>query len=264
MGFVKRFVNSWRIFKASFEFMGRDKSLFLVPLLMIIGLVVFIAAFWIGSGVLSEGGLVEQSGILVLVILLLCFFFMQFFSVFLASMQSWMVYEVALGKDATLASGFRRAWKNFWDILLYALVFFVVNIILHTFKEQTKSRLGQIGIGFLEVMVSIAGKLILPAMIVSERNFGQAVKQLRDALKALPEIGIYEVGSGPLFFVLFLIGVFVSYLVMIALGFWIGLLLLVSLIVVLSMMAILIDQIYYTLLYLTLIEKKKVKGLQLK
>ena len=46
-----------------------------------------------------------------------------------------------------------------------------------------------------------------------------------------------------------------------AFGTVVGIVLFVLLLVAMSLLSILVEQIYYTLLYLTLIEKKKVKGL---
>jgi len=69
---------------------------------------------------------------------------------------------------------------------------------------------------------------------------------------------------GPLFFAAFLIDIAIAFIASLIFGFVPAVILFVVILVLMIYLYNLIDQIYYTLLYLTVLEKKKVKGLKLK
>ena len=100
-------------------------------------------------------------------------------------------------------------------------------------------------------------------MIVTERTFGQAVKQLKDGVKTVPEIATYEIGIRPLTTLAWIFGIFMSIIVFFSLGIITGIIFTVVWVVCLILLGVYVDMTYYTLLYLTLIEKKKIPGLRL-
>lgn len=106
---------------------------------------------------------------------------------------------------------------------------------------------------------AFAGKLVLPAMIVTDRNFLESVKQLGDSVKALPEIATFEIGIRPLTFIAVLCGV-LGTVILFFLSPFIAVPFAFTYFLLLIMAVNYINSTYYTILYLTLIEKKKIKG----
>ena len=257
MDFINRLHNAWKIFTLSLDFVRRDKSLMIVPTLMMLSGIAFCVLALIGF-ILSEALAQEYIYIGGLSFLL----FAQLWSTFLGAMQSWMVHEVAHGKDTTLASGFKRAIANLKDILAYAVVFMVVSLLLGSLRN--KGKVGQVAAGFLDAIAGIVGKLVLPAMIVTERSFVDAVKQLKDATHALPEIAAYEIGIGPLTTLAIFAGILLTAVFALSLGAIVAIVFAVVFIIALILLSTFVNNTYYTLLYMTLIEKKKIKGLDLK
>ncbi len=255
MGFTDRLVNAWRIFVTSLSFIGRDKSLLAVPIILILTTIVFGIVFFFMFFVSAKAAAALYANIIIFL------FVMYFWSTFLGAAQSWMVHEVAQGKDTTLASGLKRALKNILDVLAFTTVLLLIKILLGALRR--KGRLGQYAASFLDLIVGIAGKLVLPAMIITERNFIQAMGQLKDSIKAIPEIATFEVGIRPLTSLVFFISIGISVLFGLAFGITTGIIIFSLLFLAIIVLSTLINQIYYTLLYLTLIEKKKVHGLKL-
>ena len=258
MGFLDRLKNAWKIFATSFAFMGRDKSLLIVPLLMVLAGIALCVVFLL----LLPWLMISPGRFPVTVVGFV--FAAQFILTFLGAMQCWMVHEVAQGKDATVGSGLKRAVHEIGDILLYSIVFFLLALI----PKGKRGKGGILNMLFLIIgeilrfLISVAGKLILPAMIITDRHFGQAVKQLKHAIRAWPEILLFEAGIRPLMQILFGIG-FVFVIVTFFVMPMTAIAMLVILIVLIQLLTVFINNTYYTLLYLTLIEKKKVKGLKL-
>ncbi len=269
MGFIDRLRNAWNILKTSLLFIGRDKSLLIIPFLLILCAILMILFFIFGFGWFTASHDVHYTNIQVYGVLILFLFISYLWSVFLGSAQAWMVYEVAQGRDATLASGAQRALQNIKDILAFAVVATIVDVIIEALRgKQPTTNYGAEQIArntaasFLGLGSRIMKKLVLPAMIVSERNFGEAVKQLREGIRAIPEIGAYEIGMRPLN----IIYTFLYFGLAYAVGMYLHLVTIAGLIFIIGFISqvilnIVIDQTYYTLLYLTIIEKKKVKGL---
>jgi hypothetical protein len=187
----------------------------------------------------------------------------QTWSTFLGAMQSWMVHEVAQGKDTTVASGFKRALHNIKDVVAFAVVFLIVSILINTLRRRG-GRMGEFAAGWLDTLAGIVGKLVLPAMIVTERNFGEAVAQLKHSVKAIPEIATFEIGIRPLTTLLVLLGALLGFVFYITFGLVFTVIYFVAFIIALVLLTLFINNTYYTLLYLTLIEKKHVKGLHLR
>ena len=258
MGFIERLKNSWDIFKFSLGLIKKDKSLIAIPILMLVSVValiiIFIFAFFTGS--IEE---VNNAGIYLWGIVFL--FFNYFITTFYASAQSWMVHEVVQGKNTTVASGFKRAFRNFFDILAFVFVFIIIKILASGLKKRGMA--GKISAGFIETISGIVGKLVIPSMIITERHFGQAVMQLKDSYKAIPEIATFEIGIKPLISLTTIAGLFLAFIMFISFGIFIGIVSFILWVIVIMLFSVYINTTYYTLVYLTLIEKKKIKGLKL-
>ncbi len=259
MSFWYRLKNAWNIFKLSFSLLKKDKSLIAIPVLMLLSLIILMGIFWY----LNYVQILYRNYITYLIFL----FVMYFILTFLAAAQSWMVYEVLRGKDTTVKSGFKRAIQNFGDILTF--VFTVILIRIFSSWLRKKGMIGQAAGSFIDYVTGIAGKLVLPAMIITERNFKDSVIQLKDSLKAIPEIAIYEIGIRPLTALFFFIGVFITILLSFSsfifpiFGFLAGIIFLLIWLLIMMLLSVYVNNTYYTILYLTLIEKKKIPGLKL-
>jgi hypothetical protein len=264
MGFFNRVKNSWSIFTLSLSYIRKDKSLLFVPYLTIFGLIALLCIFFFSlmffpgfSTYLTSSDIITYSWI---ALFLFCAYLV---CTFLGAMQAWMVYEVAHKKDATLASGMKRAFANIWDILGFAVVAVVLVFLAH-FLQEKGNLLGKITGGLLEGFRGIAQKLVLPAMIVTEKNFAQAVKKLKHGLRGWPEILTIEIGLGPLIIFGLFASFGISFLVMVYINGLVGIVVLIMLVLSVYAASIFINQVYYTLLYLSLIERMKIPGLVIK
>ncbi len=257
MGFFDRLKNSWNIFKLSFSLLSKDKSLIAIPVLMLLSFFIFILLF-IPLSIIS-GDLINSNYFYIIVIITMILFYL--WTTFLAAAQSWMVYEVLQGKDTTVKSGLKRAINNLLDIIAFVSVMIVIRIFSSWLRN--KGRIGGYAGGFIDYISGIAGKLVLPAMIVTERNFKEAVEQLKHSIKVIPEIATYEIGIRPLTTLTIFIGLFLSFLFGISFGLFIGIIFFFIIILFITLLSVYINNTYYTILYLTLIEKKKIKGLNL-
>src|SRR3972149_4498522 len=128
--FWDKLVNAWKIFKTSIAFIGRDKSLLAVPILLILSTIGFFALFLISFLTGSSGSLAIFANIIIFM------FIIYFWSTFLGAAQAWMVYEVAQGKDATLFSGIGRALKNILDILACLFVLLLIKIVVGSLRGK--------------------------------------------------------------------------------------------------------------------------------
>lgn len=259
MGFIDRLKNSWDIFKFSFGLIKKDKSLVAIPILMFVSVIVLVIIFILAFFAGSAGESISNAGIYFWMILFL--FFNYFLTTFYASAQSWMVHEVVQGKDTTVGSGFKRAFNNFFDILAFVIVSIIIKILASGLKKRGIA--GKLTGGFIETISGIVGKLVIPSMIITERHFGQAVMQLKDSYKAIPEIAAFEIGIRPLRSLVTIVGLFLAFIMLFSFGIFVGIIFFVLWIIVVMLLSAYINTTYYTLVYLTLIEKKKIKGLKL-
>jgi hypothetical protein len=277
MGFFDRLKNAWSIFVLSWKYAGKDKSLITIPTLLVLLNLAFFAAmiltfiFVIMAPTEATGQTANIAGSSIFLIFAAYLLFSLFINTFLGAAQSWMVYEVTLGKDTTVWSGFGRAWKNLGDIIWFSIVMFIIKIL--TSKRGGKgigAALMAIFGGLIETLVRLAGKLVLPAMIVTERSFKEAVIDLKNSSKTWPEMLAFEVGVGPLFslawFIWILLMVFTGFVVwsigLQTLTIILLVFMFVFFIVLTSIARNFINSTFYTLLYLALVEKKKIPELK--
>lgn len=159
----------------------------------------------------------------------------------------------------------KRATINIADIIIYSFVYLLISILLSKLRERSTHGIPctSTAASILDIIAGIAGKLVIPGMIITDKHFFQAVKDLGKALKNIPEIAAYEIGIGPLTTLATFLSVGISILLAMTLGIYAGLFLFALLFITILVLTKLVDQIYYTLLYITLIEKRKIKGLKL-
>ena len=267
MGFINRLKNAWNIFKLSFSLLKRDKSLSVIPIMVFLSMI--FVSFWLIIVFILHKFNIDTStyfqtpGSRLILFFIILFFMLSYYvwTIFLFSVQSWMVYEVLQGKNTNFKSGFKRALQNLDDILLFALVTLSIGAI----GSMLRSRgiLEKLFGSFIGLVAGIAGKLVLPAMIITERSFKESVLQLKESIKVVTEILTYEIGISPLMNLVFYISLIIAFLSGLSFGFVIGILVLIVLTLLTTSLSVYINITYYTILYLTLIEKKKIRGLKI-
>lgn len=180
-----------KIIKDTFKMAKKDKSLYFPPILELVSFIIFgIAAlivFFIGSfqgdGTISYGYLAAALGIL---------FLGYLFSALFSAALAWMVFEAYHGKKPTLGAGMKRAFKKFGSLMTFAIVNFVVSMIVAKLRDNEndsfwKAILKNIFASLIEKGWDIAGSFMLPAIALTDKNFVGAAKEIPMLFKHLPE-----------------------------------------------------------------------------
>lgn len=257
MGVFDRISNAIEIFLECLKFIWRDKSLLIVPILMIIFNSIFLLIFF--------SFFIIKSKVIVLIISfsLIYAILIYFINSFFSAIQSWMVYEVAQNKDATFVSGLKRALKEIPDIIAYSITAIIISMIVSNIKGKAGT-IGEVAGSFISFITSIAGKLVMPAMIITERNFVESIKQLRKAVKRWPEILLFEIGIGPLNWIIIIINLVIFIPLAVFISPIVGITTFLIIFVIQIIFSLVINQVYYSILYIALIERKKVSGIDIK
>jgi|GEM_PF-5872133 len=268
-----RLKNSWLLFTTTLSFIKKDRSLLAVPVILPfanLGLLIILAVM--AFGVFIFGARTELAWFAFGVIALFLSFLLN---TFFAAAHSWMVFEVAKGKDTTLSSGLRRASHNLADIIWFSIVMTLVHVITGLLRGKRQngmdigSAIRNMLANMIEGLVGILGKLVLPAMIVTDKTFKEAVVDLKRSAKTWPEVLAFEIGLGPLFglafFAIAIVLGLLAYAVSPFIGMYALIAFIISLVIVIIAMGILskfVNATYYTLLYLALVEKKHIHGVK--
>lgn len=276
MTFFDRLRNAWELLKLTFQFLKRDKSLLAIPILLpIVNLAAFtlfaIMAVFIIHAV-PENTPATTSNIAGIIILALFFFIMSFANTFFGAAHSWMVYEVTQGKDTTLSNGLRRALHNFFDIFLFALATMLVRIATNFLRGNKKEGfdagyiIRNMLANWIDTLTTVLGKLVLPAMIITEKTFTESVTDLKQSVHTWPEILAFEVGVQPLVnlatgIISFIFLIF-TILTLPTLFGWFFLTILILTLLAGSVLKSFVNATYYTLLYIALVQKKKITGVK--
>jgi hypothetical protein len=190
MGFLESWSKGWSFIKAAFAMAGENKRLLLPSLyqvLVTIGyFVAWVAALiaihphwsngvWIGVGTLATFG---------------SFLIFYFFCGITVNMVDFHLR----GGQPTVGDGAKVAGKN-----LLALVYLaIVSAIIDTFARMARSEdsiFGRIIAGIVESIWTTLSFLLLPAIIIENAGFGEAMKRVRALHKGnMLVIGLGEVG----------------------------------------------------------------------
>ncbi len=274
MPFIDRLANSWNLLKLSFQFLNKDKSLLAVPIILpflnIITFGILILIILSTVSIIPEKTEDAYGAIIGYSLLALFFFVMSFVNTFFGAAHSWMVYEVVKGKNTTLKDGLKRAFANLWDVFLFALAMMIIKILSAALRGQKKEGfdagyyLRSFIAGWIETISTILGKLVLPAMIITEKSFTESVADLKHSVKKWPEILTFELGVNTV--MSFITSLIIFPLIVLAiltlpsiLGF-IFVSLIVLTLIASSILNSFLNATYYTLLYIALVQGKKIKG----
>jgi hypothetical protein len=183
-----------KIIKDTFAMAKKDKSLYIPPILNLVVSILFVVAAIVvlvrGSDVGGEAGIPgSYIGIAILLI-----FFAYLASAFLAAALSWMVLETVQGKKASFGRGLGRAFKKTGSLAIYAGISLIVMLIASQLRKRDDEQgivmaiVKAIFADMIEKAWDIASHLLLPAIVLTNNNFGGAVKEMPSMLKHLPQV----------------------------------------------------------------------------
>src|SRR5262245_36738149 len=190
MGFVDSFKKGWEFMKQAFAMARKDRKLLapsvyqvLISILYFVGWVVALVAIeprW------SNGTWAVVSAIAVFGSFLIFYFF--------CGMTVNMIDVHLKGGTPSLAEGARDARKNFVAIVFLALVSTIVDAFARAARNED-SIVGKIIAGIIESIWTMLSFLLLPAIIIEDASFGDAMRRVRALHKGhMLLIGIGEVG----------------------------------------------------------------------
>jgi len=190
MGFSDKLSKGWSFMKAAFA-MARDNRKLLAPSIY---QVLISILYWIGWVVAivaidpqwSDGMWAVVGGIATFGSFLIFYFF--------CGMTVNMIDVHLKGGTPSLGEGARDAGKNFLAIVFLA----IVSTIIETFARAARSNdsiAGKIVAGIVEAIWTTLSFLLLPAIIIEDAGFGDAMRRVRELHKGnFLLIGIGEVG----------------------------------------------------------------------
>lgn len=190
MGFFDSLGKGWEFVRQAFAMARQDRKL-LAPSVyqVLISLLYFIA--WVVALVAidpqwSRGTWAIVSSIAVFGSFLIFYFF--------CGMTVNMVDVHLKGGTPSLAEGARDARQNFVAIVFLALVSTIVDAFARAARNED-SIVGKIIAGIIESVWTMLSFLLLPAIIIEDASFGDAMRRVRALHKGhLLLIGIGEVG----------------------------------------------------------------------
>lgn len=190
MGFCDSLSKGWSFVMAAFRMAGENRKL-LAPsvyqvLLIIVYFVAWVAALIVIDPRWSDGTWAAVSA--------LCVFGSFLISFFCSGMTVNMIDVHLKGGTPTLGEGARDAAKNFPAIVVLSLISTIVNAIASAARDND-SIVGRIIAGIIEAVWTTLALLLLPAIIIEDAGFGQAMRRVRAIHKDnLLLIGVGEVG----------------------------------------------------------------------
>ena len=174
------------IVRETFSLVGKDKSLYIPPLLnLILGFCIFTFA----GIIIITGYLTNQIGLVIIGVFTVGIGFIL--SSFLDAALSWMVLEVVQGKDTTLMQGLGRAFKKSGSVIAYGIVSFIIMLFVSQLRSKDSGMIVNIVKSFFANVVEeawdIAGHFLLPAIILQDHKLSDAIKELPKLTSHIPQ-----------------------------------------------------------------------------
>lgn len=190
MGFIESFKKGWSFMKAAFAMAGQNKRLLLPSLYMVLLTIAYFVAWVVALIAMdpqwSDGMWATIGAIATFGSFLIFYFF--------CGMTVNMIDVHLKGGQPSLKEGAKDAGKNFIAILFLALISTIIEMFARAARNND-SIVGKIIAGIVEAIWTIVAFLLLPAIIIEDASFGQAMKRVRQLHKGnLLLIGIGEVG----------------------------------------------------------------------
>lgn len=255
------------IFKRTFGLIRQHPKLALpfvfMVLLSIVPIVLIGLLLLFGSATLTL-----QIAIIFLALLAISLYFIN---TFFGAVNCWMVSRALKGEEPSFGGGLKRAFSNFFDILTFAVVSFSINVIASRLRAGGGK--GIIGMILSVLMRSVAfiieqgwkysTYIVLPDMIISERNFVDSLKTVPNIIKKIPE---YLAGGFAFDIIMWVVNAFIFMICLVFFGiFWMltdfmtalipTIVLFVLLIVIKQVLYFTMKSTYFTVLYVEIYEK---------
>lgn len=190
MGFCDSLSKGWSFVMAAFRMAGENRKL-LAPSVyqVLINIVYFVA--WVAALIVIDPRWSDGTWAAVGALAVFGSFLISFFC---SGMTVNMIDVHLKGGTPTLGEGARDAAKNFPAIVVLSLISTVVNAIASAARDN-ESIVGRIIAGIIEAVWTTLALLLLPAIIIEDAGFGQAMRRVRAIHKDnLLLIGVGEVG----------------------------------------------------------------------
>lgn len=181
------------LLKNTFTIIGKDKDILqplyrmvVISLLMVI--VMFISLFMIFGGSMGWGFV-----LLIPVFLIVLYRF--FFDVRQKAMQSWIVYNVAIGKD----SDYPRAKEHIKSVKGQLRWLGFIDMLVAYAKSKKKGKGGgllfNLFIGVLGEVWDLAQHYLLPAIVIEQKPWKEIVPELKQLRKNVPAtfVGVFGI-----------------------------------------------------------------------
>ncbi|HVK83936.1 MAG TPA: DUF6159 family protein [Kofleriaceae bacterium] len=190
MGFIDSLQKGWGFLKAAFRMAGENKRLLLPSLYQVlISITYFIALVMLLIAVDPRwsNGTWAVFGIVATFVSFLIFYFFNGVTV--------NMIDVHLkGGAPSLKEGMADAGKNIVAIMWLSLVSTIVDLFARAARDND-SIVGKIIAGIVEAVWTTLSFLLLPAIIIEDAGFGQAMRRVRDLHKGhMLLVGVGEVG----------------------------------------------------------------------
>ncbi|MBL8165080.1 MAG: glycerophosphoryl diester phosphodiesterase membrane domain-containing protein [Anaerolineae bacterium] len=176
---------SWRLVKASYNVLQSDRELLVYPVVSFIGSILVVITFFLPMLVAGLfDGLTRGDSLGIASIVIMFLFYLVMYTVVIFSNTALVGGAMIRlnGGDPTLADGFKIARDRFPKIVGYALVSATVGMILRAVSERG-GLVGQIIIGIIGFVWSIATFLVVPVLVVEDIGPIDAVKRSAELLK---------------------------------------------------------------------------------
>lgn len=178
---MQRISRGLELVKASFGVLRADKELLIFPVISGIALFLVSIAFMIPMFV---AGLIDSNGIGVAGYIVLFIYYLVVYTIGIFS--STAIVGAAMmrlkGQDPTAKDGFNIAMSHLSDIVGYAAISAIVGMILRAIEERS-GLIGDIVVGIIGAVWSIATFLVVPVMIVEGLGPIEAIKRSASLLK---------------------------------------------------------------------------------
>jgi hypothetical protein len=191
MGFFASLSKGWSFMKAAFRMAGQNRKLLAPSVYLVLVTILYFVAWVVGliaagADEFSDGTWAVIGAISTLGSFLIFYFF--------CGMTVNMIDVHLKGGQPSLGEGARDAGKNFIAILFLALVSTVIELFARAARNND-STVGKILAGIIEAIWTVLSFLLLPAIIIEDASFGQAMRRVRDLHRGnLLLVGIGEVG----------------------------------------------------------------------
>ncbi len=190
MGFLESWSKGWSFIKAAFAMAGQNKRLLLPSLYQVLFAIIYFVAWVVALVAINPHW---SNGVWIAVGTLATFGSFLIFYFFCGITVNMIDYHLR-GGEPKVGAGAKVAGKNFLALVYLA----IVSSIIDTFARMARSEdsiFGRIIAGIVESIWTTLSFLLLPAIIIENAGFGDAMKRVRALHKGnMLLIGLGEVG----------------------------------------------------------------------